>query len=115
MPVSATPSRDFPQRLREYEEQRHASILLVDAPTARSSLPRGWRPEDLLGGGGTRGFVPFAQAAEQMGAAEDDVFELARQGYLLAELRGTTLYVQPAIVGITRVARRDAAEDACRS
>lgn len=111
-PKAAAPPRDLPVpgdfslRLRRHEEQRHAGILLLDGPGApRSSLPPGWRAEDSLRPQ-SRGFLPLPQAAEAMGATEDDVIDLARRGLLLAELRGMTLYVQPAIVTVTSVVDR---------
>jgi len=97
---------DFSRRLREHEDQRHASIFLEGPRAVRSTLPPGWRAEDALPQ--TRGFLPLADAADAMGATEDEIIELASRGLLLAELRGTTLYVQPAIVSLTSVVRRDA-------
>jgi hypothetical protein len=53
-----------------------------------------------------RGFLPLAEAAELMDVSEDDIVEMVNRGHLSAELRGTTVFVQPAVVSITTVVDR---------
>jgi hypothetical protein len=59
-----------------------------------SSLPPGWRAEDLLGHGD--GFVSVEDAAKRMQVSEDRVVALVRAGLL--EARGQR--VRPAVVTV---------------
>jgi hypothetical protein len=96
----------FAVSMRRHERRRHEGIYLdTAAALGPSTMPPGWRAEDVLAGG-TRGFLTLARAAEAMNASETDIEQLARRGLLLAELVGSTLYVQPAIVSLTRVVHR---------
>lgn len=65
-------------------------------------MPRGFRAEDAFVSR-RDGFMPLEQAARAMAVSEDEVAEMAARGILLAEMRGATLFVQPAIVSVTAV------------
>lgn len=96
----------FELALHEHERDRHASILLVDgAPSGLPPPVRGFSAADVLRSS-SRGFLPLEQAAAAIGATEAEVVDLVDRGLLAGQLRGRALYVQPALVTITRVTDR---------
>lgn len=56
--------------------------------------PRGFRAEDLLPP--RPNFLPLDKAAHRMRRPASEVEDLCERGYLRCELRGGTLYVEPA-------------------
>ena len=72
--------------------------------SGRSSLPAGWRPEDLLRLGRSRDdFLPALEAAARMGLALAEVEGLAAEGWLDWQARRDELWVRPVVLSRLRV------------
>jgi hypothetical protein len=69
----------------------------------RSSLPAGWRPEDLLRLRRPDDFLPALEAATRMGLSFAEVEGLAVEGWLDAYVRGGELRVRPVVLSRLRV------------
>src|SRR5439155_20778261 len=91
-------STRFAAALRQHEDERHGRIVALPSPERYpSSLPPGWRAEDILGK--TDGFLPLREAAKTMAVSEARVVEMVRAGLLEAD--GSK--VRPAIVSVLAV------------
>lgn len=64
---------------------------------------RGFCAQDVLNLPGARGYLPLADAAEQMGLSEDETVERVGRGLLEALDAGGALLVRPAIVSTLAV------------
>jgi len=90
----------FERELDRKARERERSIGLGRLP----QMPRGFRPEDVFGGGSTEaGFVPLDQAASEMGMSEEAVLALVRVGQLEASASSGTFLVRPAITSVLGV------------
>ena len=71
----------------------------------RSSLPAGWRAEDLLRLGRPRHdeFLPALEAAARMNLTLAEVEGLAQEGWLDWQARGGDLWVRPVVLSRLRV------------
>lgn len=66
-------------------------------------MPEGFRAEDGMPKPDDSMMLPLPKAAAVMGMSEEAVTEWAAKGYLTGELRGRTLYVEPAVVTVLSV------------
>jgi hypothetical protein len=66
--------------------------------SSRSSLPAGWRPEDLLRLERADEFMPALEAAAAMGLTLAEIEGLAVEGWLDAHVRRDGLWVRPVVL-----------------